>query len=588
MAFAAAASALIVCLPLGEGQAREDRYARELSAEGRKEKAIEKADAAVREDVAKEREAAAEVYHEEKSQESGLPGGGGLDLELEKAEDEAAEAGGESYSLGECIELALQRNQRLIGAGYDVTAAEGQYTESKALFMPVLEYQWRVAPVPNDLNDAFNKFFEGQVVLFNGIHVAVGLPIGTFGQLGSAKRMARNGLEAAKVNQVKAQETVRYQMKQLYYGTLLAKEMIKLLEDAVDKIGGRVASEEAKEKDRLDPYDLLKLKASKVDLERRLAESRQNLELAYEGLRVQMDLEPGTAIKLEDENLKPEIVSLSEEQDYIDAGMKEQPDSRLVDIGVDTKRLQYRLEKFKLMPQAGFAFFADVGRTSGYVANVSADNDYNDPFNYTRAGVGLQLKGTIDFHGAYGRIKKARAEYYKATYDRMIAKRGLALELKKAYLSARRAKEDVARARKGESIARQMAFMQKINQDMGIGDNQRYGDALMLYLLQRGYYFKAIFDYNVALADLAQKVTLAQYDRLTSVPEGMEEYEAFESDSDEGFETYGLESTSREETPAGWEPALRMGVQAGTSTESPVGFEPRKAVAPAGPSDSNQ
>ncbi|HPQ81213.1 MAG TPA: TolC family protein, partial [bacterium] len=414
--------------------------------------------------------------------------------------------------------------------------------------------------------------------LFNGIHVALAMPIGTFGRLGTAKRMAEKGVEAARVNEIKATEKVRFQVKQLYYGALLAREMTSLLDDAVRKIGDRVAEEEAKEENRLDPYDILKLKASKVDLERRLAEARQNQELAYEGLRVHMDLEPGTPIELASANLKPELVDLSDESKYIDAGMNSQPDSRLLDIGVETRRHQYRLEKFKLMPTAGFAFFAEVGRTHGYVAGVTADNDYNDPFNYTRAGVGLQLKGTLDFHGAYGRIKKARAEYYKAAYDRMIAKRGLALELKKAYLSARRAKEDVARARKGESIARQMSFMQKINQDMGIGDNQRYGDALMLLLLQRGYYYKAIYDYNISLADLAQKVTLAQYEKLSPVPEGAKEYDVFDADDDEGFETYGIESTAYEETPAGWEPALRLGVERGTSTKSTVDFEPRGEV----------
>lgn len=569
--FAAAMAAALVASSLAPATS----YARKS---GRVEVSPTGGEAAVLEDLKKEKEAAREVAAEERLQESGKPGGGGFDLIKEAEEDAAAEAGGETFSLAKCIDLSLERNQKLKGSVYEVEAAQGQYTESKALFMPVLEYQWRIAPVPTDVNDAFNRFFDGQLTLFNGVHVAVGMPIGTFGQLQSAKHMAKNGVEAAKTNQVKAGETVRFQVKQLYYGVLFAKEMSRLLEDAVDKIGGRIASEEAKEENRLDPYDLLKLKATKVDLERRLAETEQNLELAYEGLRVNMDLEPGTPIVLDNQNLKPEIVSLSEEQEYVDAGLMNQPESKLVDIGVDTKRLQYRLEKFKLMPQAGFAFFADVGRTTGYVAGITATGDYNDPFNYTRAGIGVQLKGTLDFHGAYGRIKKARAEYYKATYDRLIAKRGLALELRKAYLNARRARDDVARARKADSISRQMAFMQKINQDMGIGDNQRYGDALMLMLLQRGYYFKSIYDYNIALADLAQKVTLAQYDKLTPIPEGREEYEAFDTDDDEGFETYGLESTSREETPAGWEPALRMGVSRTPSSPSNVDFEPRRSV----------
>lgn len=479
------------------------------------------------------------------------------------------------FSLDKCLRLAMVRNQRLKGAGYDVEAAQGQLIEAKAPFMPVLEYTWRIAPVPTDVNDAFNKFFEGQVTLFNSFHIGLGFPILTFGQLQTAKNMAKNGVEAARISEIKAQEVVIYQVKNLYYGSQLAMEMIGLLEDAVKKLENKIVEEETREEGGMDPYDLMKLKVTKVDLERRLAESRQHLELALEGLRIQMDLEPGTPVELDSDKIRPVLAKLGEEQDYIDAAMVSQPDARLVDIGVDTKRKQYKLEKFKLLPVGGFAFFADVGRTTGFVAGITATGDYNDPFNYTRAGIGIQFKGTIDFHGAYGRIKKARAEYYKATYDRLIARRGISLDVRRAYLQARRAQEDVARARKGESLARQMTFMSKINIDMGLEEgNQKYGDALMLLLLQRGYYYKSIFDYNMALADLAQKVTVARYEQLTTAPTDATEYELFEEGADdEEFETYGIESdvTLSPGPPAGEQPALMGGMMKATNIRSRVG-----------------
>lgn len=457
------------------------------------------------------------------------------------------------FALDQCISMALARNQRLKAAGYEVEAARGQLREVGATLWPVLEYQWRIAPVPTDVNDAFNRFFDGQLTLFNSIHVGLGFPLLTFGQLEMAKKMAQGGLEASRINEVKAHEGTIFQVKQLYYGLLLAKEMIGLLSDSVGKINNKIADEEGKLDGKMDPFDLMKLKVTKVDLERRLAESRQNLELAKEGLRIQMDLEPGEEFELDSDKLKPVLAKLGDEQSYIDAAMRFQPESKLLDVGVEVKRSQYKLEKFKLMPTAGFAFFADVGRTVGFVAGVTATGDYNDPFNYTRAGFGVQFKGNIDFHGAAGRIKKARAEYYKASYERLIAKRGLSLELRKAYLTAKRAQEDVARARKAESLARQMTFISKVNVDMGIGDNQKYGDALMLLLIQRGYYYKSIFDYNTALADLAQRVTLAKYEQITETPSAMEEYELFESmgdEVDEGFETYGVESESPPESKA--------------------------------------
>ncbi|MFH0799892.1 MAG: TolC family protein [Pseudomonadota bacterium] len=440
------------------------------------------------------------------------------------------------FSLDDCIRFALENNNRLKGAGYAIEAAKGQLAEAKAAYWPILEYTYRLAPVPTDVNNAFKRFFDWQVTLYNSFHVGVAVPVMTFGQLHEAKKIATNGVAAAREEEIKVREGTIYQVKQLYYGIQLAKEMKKLLEEADKKMGEKIADEEAKVKKDMDPYDLMKIKLFRVDVQRRLGEAHTNLEIAEEGLRLQMGLDPDEKIILDSDHLKPVIVSFGDERDYIDAAMQFQPDVQLLDIGVDVRKSQYRLEKFKLLPAAAVGFFTDVGRTTGFVAGVTATGDYNDPFNYTRAGVGLQFKGTIDFHGAYGRIKKARAEYYKASFDRLFARRGLALDIRKAFIQTKRMRDDVARAKKAEAIARQMAFISKVNIDMGIGDSQKYGDALAGLLLMRATYFKSVFDYNTAQADLAQRIGVAKAEELMP-PAGVAEYEAFDTDSEEGLIT---------------------------------------------------
>ena len=446
-----------------------------------------------------------------------------------------------AMTLEDCVKAALARNVRLRASGYDVEAAKGQLIEAKAAFWPVLEYNYRIAPVPTDVNDAFQKFFEWQVTLFNSFHVGIGIPVVTFGQLHTAKHMAEGGVRAAQWSEAKMRETTIFQVTQLYYGTMLAKEIIKLLEDASTKLGDKISSEETKGEKGIDPYDLQQLKLADIDLERRLDEAKSNLELAEEGLRLQMDMEPGATLDLDSDQLRPVVAELSPVEGYVDAAMESQPDANLIGIGVETKQSLYRLEKFKLMPHVGIGAFADVGRTTGFVKGITANGDFNNPFNYSRAGVGLQLKGTLDFHGAYGRIKKARAEYYKASMEGMYGHRAIALDVKKAWLTAKRAGEDVRRGKRAASLSRQMMFLSKANNDLGIGDNQKYGDSLKTYLLMRGAYFKAIFDYNIALADLAQKVSLAGYEQLTK-SSGVGEYDAFDdAGTDEGFQTYGVE-----------------------------------------------
>jgi outer membrane protein TolC len=486
--------------------------------------------------------------------QQGAEKGEGEAFSLGLAEGGDPSAGVLQLSLDDCIERALANNQKIRAAGYGVSAAQGQLIEAKAIGWPVLEYQYRVAPVPTDVNNAFSDFFNGNTTLFNSIKLAIGVPLVTFGQLGSAVKMARGGVEAARIEQGKTKANVVYQVKQLYYGVQFAKEMIKLLHDAVDRLGDKIAGEEAwsgddggsgpgkaAKKNRgepgMDPYDLLQLKGFKLDMERRLDEAKQNLDMAYEGLRIQLNLEPGADVELDDDNLRPVLATLNQEDAFVDAAMTLQPEVKLVDIGVETKRQQYRLEKFKLLPKLGFGFYMEFGRSLGPITGLKLTDDFNNPFNYSRAGIGLQLSGTLDFHGAAGRIKKARAEYYKATFERLIARRGLHLDIQKAYRGAKIAQENLRRAKKAEALARQAMFITKVNVDMGIGDAQRYGDALKYFLLARGIYFKSIYDYNLALADLEQRIGQAKYQDVVPTPSG-EDYDAFNGDDDdEGYIT---------------------------------------------------
>jgi hypothetical protein len=81
-------------------------------------------------------------------------------------------------------------------------------------------------------------------------------------------------------------------------------------------------------------------------------------------------------------------------------------------------------------------------------------------------------------------------------------------------------------------MARQMMFLSKTNYEIGIGEEKDYTDALQLVLLTRGQYFHAVFEYNLSLADLEQKVGQIDYERLTPTL-NMDEYEMFSTDEPE-------------------------------------------------------
>ena len=219
-----------------------------------------------------------------------------------------------------------------------------------------------------------------------------------------------------------------------------------------------------------------------------------------------MGLSSGTVFTVYSRKLRPVEASLKPFEDYLTAAMAKRPDVKLLATGMDVKRNQYLLEKRKLFPDVGVGAFFEVGRTATDIKGVTATDDFNDPFNFTRAGVGLQLSGRFDFHGSSAKIQKSRSEYYKLNLEQMIAKEGIKLDVFDSYLKARTAESNLKRARDAESAARQLLFLTQSNYDIGIGEQKDIVEALQMVLLTRGRYFESVFDYNSALAVLDEKI----------------------------------------------------------------------------------
>lgn len=404
-------------------------------------------------------------------------------------------------SLEDCIRIALVNNNKIQATEYGIDSAKAQLMEASAQFYPVFEYEWLSAPIPNDASDALGSFFRGELAWWNKIRVALGVPVYTFGKLSTAKDLARGGIVAAREMRKKEKISTVTSVRQLYYGILLAEELGRLITSAHDKLTGAINKSDGGR----SPVDKLKAKVFLLDLENRLAETRDKELLALEGLRVQLGLSPDVAVMVYSDKLRPATVDLRPYENYIETALKNRPDVKLIEVGVQSRERQYKLEQRKFLPDVGVGAYMDIGATTGKVTGITTTDDYSDPFNFKRAGIGMQVKGKFDIHGQIARVRKAKSDYYKASLEHYMAKDGISLELKKAYLEANTALDDVTRADKAQSFARQLTFLTQSNSGIGVGEEQEYLDSLQMLLLTRGKYFEAVFNYNVALAVLDEK-----------------------------------------------------------------------------------
>ncbi len=408
-------------------------------------------------------------------------------------------------NMDDCVKMALLNNKEVKMADYNVQTAEWKLKEAKPGAVPTVEYEMLNYPAPRDADNAVGSFFTADVTYGQRGKVFAAAPIYTFGKLSLAQELAKIGIGVEKEKKTEKQNEVVGKVKKLYYGILLAKDLRKLFKDAArhleEEIEQRAASEEPS-----DPVELVRMKLFRFEVLSRLGKVEKDDYLAREGLRIQMSLPPGTEYELTEDHLEPVNFELKSFEEYLQLSRKFRPKSRMVDMGLRAKEAQYRLEKRQIAPNVGIGGFYEYGFTAQEIRNVGLTDDFNDPFNFQRAGVGVRVKGEFNYNTYKSKVKQLEAEYFKTAMGKEAADEGLELELKQSYLDVRQQGKHLELSRKAMQTARQFVFLTKSNLDIGVGDRKDYADALQAYLVAKGRFYEAVFNYNVAVASLEETI----------------------------------------------------------------------------------
>jgi outer membrane protein TolC len=408
-------------------------------------------------------------------------------------------------NLDDCLQRALRHNSELKIADYEINRARAQYGEAKIIGRPVIEYEDRLAPVPKRVDEAIDSFFSGDITVFNSFKLGIGVPVTTFGKISRAKRLANHGIDAASEKRVKKESEIIFKVTQLYYGVLLAREVSRLVDVAYSK-----ADKEIKKRENeggTNPVELLKLKIFRSETSKRLQESNKKEILALEALRILLGIEKIQSFDVRKARLYPLKRKIHSFDHYKDLASNKRADLRLLDIGLRSVRLNYELEKYKYAPDLGVGGFFEIGRAPG-ITGLTATDDFNNPFNFTRAGIGLQLKGKLDIGTRQAKIRQAEAEMLKTELNVALARSGIMLEVKQAYLNLKAAREELSRSEETSKMARQLLFLTQSNYDLGLAEPKDLIDGISQFLMSRGDYFKTVFEYNAAFAELDHKLDI--------------------------------------------------------------------------------
>jgi outer membrane protein TolC len=325
------------------------------------------------------------------------------------------------------------------------------------------------------------------------------IPLWTFGKIENAWDAAEADVRVGEHEVKKEKNDVQLSVRRAYYGMQMARDSLALVQEAearIDKYLGRLERRVARGEG--DEVDLLKIKMYRAELDARESEARREERIARASLKfltgVQGDFD------IPDVPLQRAAHLLGPLPRYLAAARLFRPEINMARAGVVARRAQVRMERARFYPNLGLGM-------SFYWGRAPEVEDQRNPYIRDRAnafsyGAALVLDWKIDFLPTAARVAEAQARLEEMRATERLALGGVGVEVEQAFAQAQDAAVRLEAYTRATRYAKQ--WMIKVQQgiDVGTYQDEDIVTPAKEYAMKRFSQMSAIFDYNVALANL--------------------------------------------------------------------------------------
>jgi outer membrane protein len=358
--------------------------------------------------------------------------------------------------LAKTIELARARNLQIKAGKQGVDTAKFAVAQAKALRYGKVEvnagYLHLDDPIAITSDPVHLPFFGGislsvpPVILAPGdlahVRLEAGLPLFTGGKITNAIAAASAGQKAAEAMSNDTEAAVILETSQLYLGALLAKDVLKLNEQALESYLRHL--EDARTAYRMGVvanYDVIRAEAAVADQEKRLTEAHNRCELIEAALRTALDLPESERLEIQGMLFEPSLSkSLAEMQT-----MARQNNPALAALRKKVEALEraVRMEKGDYLPQ----ILAVAGKET-----ITSKLSQTDPNWFA----GVQATWTLWDGGARrARVSARASEAEQARIEQRHAEEQILLAIRSALLEVQAQKSALVSAHKAAALARE-------------------------------------------------------------------------------------------------------------------------------------
>jgi outer membrane protein TolC len=423
-----------------------------------------------------------------------------------KTRPAASVARGRVYTLKRCLELAEQNFPKIHEAKARLRQKSAQLDQAYTAPYSEFSLTGGLGPAPTVRGTSVyspntDTALTSNMALAWQVGIDGAIPLWTFGKITNLQDAAKAQVKVGEQEVRKEKNDIKLQVRRAYYGAQLAHDSVLLVREASSRIDKYLDRLEEKVADGDgDDIELLKLKMYRAELDARASEASRQERIALAGLRFFTGAREPIAIT--DAPLKRVRHTLGPVSRYLEAARLFRPEINMARAGIVARQAQVRLENSKYFPDIGVALTARYGRAPEVTNQI---NPYvNDTANRFFYGAALAMKWKLDFLPQSARIAQAEAQLEEVRATERYALGGVATEVETAFAEASDTAVRLDAYTRALSYAKQ--WMIKVQQgiDVGTSEDDEIATPAKEYALKRFSQMSAIFDYNVAMAKLAQ------------------------------------------------------------------------------------
>ena len=418
---------------------------------------------------------------------------------------------GKTLDLAACVARALEANPKIEQANQQVIQSEWKLKSARLARTPKMELFNLMGAVNNATEGNGEPAITGDTTdgigFFNKLDVDISIPLYTFGRITRGIEAAKEGVAAQQAARSDAASDLVLDVHELYYGLIMGRQVLEeTTEIQKNFTTARDIAEERLEK--ADPsvaeVDVLKLRVGLAGATKGLQRVEREVQVAKEALRRTLALGDREEFDVADRRLNPVEFKLQPLEHYLQQAEAGNPDMKRLKAGLAAQEAEYLAERAKYYPTilavGGLNYAVAPGRPN-------LDNPFlKDDFHSSSFGGALAVKWDLNFFQTNAEVNQKRAQYLKVKSLFQEGKDGLMLQVKDRYYKLKEKEENLDSSQEARKAGRGILLLSLTNFKFGIGTGKDVFEGLSVYARTANEYYEAVFNFNMAVAELKAAV----------------------------------------------------------------------------------